>query len=330
MRVSEMKKIMDAKPKGGTVTDDLRPVTFDQIVGQASAVSQLRLLTAAARGRNEALTHILIDGPPGLGKTTMAGAVANAMGGKLYVTTGQSVGLEQLGKILSTLPAGTIFMIDEIHGLSVKAETMLLGAMEDGVVDMTTPVGPERRAVKPFTLVGATTAPGDLSEPLKTRFGHQLQLNYYSVGDMIDIVAQSAERLGMDIGAGAVSDIAERANGTPRTANRFLLNVRDYAQVISPEMMISSGTTEKAFEFFEIDEAGLMPRDRQYVMTMYERFNGGPVGGENLAVALGMDVRTVQSDIEPLLMRLQLIVRAPRGRLLTDAGRAFAQQLLGL
>lgn len=307
---------------------ELRPVTFSDVIGQKAAVDQLALVCDAACTRSETAPHILIDGPPGLGKTTLAGAVASRMSGRLWASTGQSVGLEQLGKRLSTQPRGSLVFIDEIHTLSSAAEVMLLGAMEDNLIDLSTPLGHERREVLPFTLIGATTEPGSISRPLKDRFGHCVQLTWYPTDEIGEIITRAAEKLCMQIEPESVTEIAERSHGVPRIALGYLQRVRDYADV-NRNPVVTVETVTQAFAFFDIDELGLSPRDREYVSVIYSRFRGGPVGGENLAVALGMDVRTVANDLEPLLMRLGLIGRAPRGRQLTDDGRRYARELLG-
>lgn len=311
--------------------EQLRPGTFGDIIGQVEAVSQLRLMCEAAKTRGEVAPHVLIDGPPGLGKTTLAGAMADCMGGRLWVTDGQSIGLETLGKRLSTQSAGSIIFVDEIHGLSRSASTMLLGATERLTVDMSTPMGPEHRDCKPFTLIGATTEPGALSQPLKDRFGYVAQLTYYDLKEMAEIVSNATESLGVSLDEGAIEDIAERAHGVPRVALSFLCRVRDYVAVNHPKLKrpVSLAETESAFRFFNIDSLGLSPRDREYISVLYQKFRGGPVGGENMAVALGMDYKTCQKDIEPLLMRLGLVGRASRGRVLSDDGRRYARELIG-
>lgn len=334
MRAKDLLVNATRKPRAANV-DALRPDSFDSIIGQKNAVLQLELLCGAAKLRGEVAPHILIDGPPGLGKTTMAQAVATEMSGPLWACTGQSIGLETLGKRLSTQRAGSLIFVDECHTLSKSAVTMLLGALEDGVVDMTTPVGAERRDVQPFTLVAATTNPGDLSKPLKDRFGLVVQLDYYPTEDILKIMERSRETLNIDATVEGLTDVAERSHGVPRIANSYLQRVRDYCQVNHPSeepgdpLRVTGDMVADAFTFFDIDDLGLAPRDRQYITVLYDRFRGGPVGGENMAIALGMDLKTVINDLEPLLMRLGLVVRASRGRILTGDGRKYARELVG-
>lgn len=309
--------------------ESLRPGSFTDVIGQSSAVNQLRLICEAAKARGEVAPHVLIDGPPGLGKTTLAGAMAECMGGRLWTTDGQSIGLETLGKRLSTQPAGSVVFVDEIQGLSKAASTMLLGATERLYVDLSTPMGPEHRECKPFTLIGATTSPGDLSQPLKDRFGYVAQLQYYSAEEMAEIVGRASTNLGASLSDDAIKEVAERAHGVPRIGIAFLCRVRDWLAVNHDQAEAGRDHVDRAFRFFDIDELGLSPRDREYVRVLYLKFHGGPVGGENIAVALGMDYKTCQKDIEPLLMRLGIVGRASRGRVLSEDGRRYARELAG-
>jgi len=222
----------------------------------------------------------------------------------------------------------TVVFIDEFHRISQQVAELLYGAMEDGWIDVPTPVGPERRSVKPFTLVGATTLPGNLSESMRDRFGHVVELAYYDQESMQRIAERTAERLGLKVEGDGLMDVAQRSRGVPRVLNTFLARIRDWAQVKRLESL-TMDDTDAAFATFGIDGLGLTERDQEYMITLVADFKGGPVGEENLAIKLGMDGRTIRHDIEPYLMRLGLVKRANRGRVATEAGREYARHHIG-
>lgn len=309
--------------------DELRPTRFSDFIGQGESIAQLELMCGAAKARGEPVEHLLMTGPGGLGKTTLALMISTEMGGQLYATTAPTLGPETLGKILSASKRNSVIFIDEIHGLSKRTYELLYGAMEDGWFDMPTPVGPERRPVKPFTLVGATTDPGRMTDSFKDRFGHIVQLTFYSYESMVDVLTRSADHLGMKFdSASTIELVAERSRGVPRVGNMHLRRIRDYTQSRAIDL-IDSRVLDDALSLFGVDELGLTSKDRLYLTTIHRQFKGGPVGVEQLGIALGEDTITVAKDIEPYLMRLGLIARAPRGRTLTNDGRTHIREFLG-
>lgn len=310
--------------------DELRPARFADFIGQREAVSQLEVLTEASNARGERPDHILLEGPPGLGKTTLALMIATETNGHLYATTGQVLSPETLGRKLGTSKAGLVFMIDEAQTMSKRVEDNLLTALQDGVIDVSTPTGPQRRTVEPFTLVAATTSPGDISEPLLQRFGQVVELTYYDPDSLGIIVRHSAEALEFPMGMDAAMNIAWRSQGTPRVANKYLRRVRDFAQArMSLTDDITSDQVDAAFDFWGIDGMGLSARDREYLIALVTKFQSGPVGATNLATAIGMDEKTVGREIEPNMMRLGLVARAPRGRVATDDARKYVREVMG-
>ncbi|MGQ0744205.1 MAG: Holliday junction branch migration DNA helicase RuvB [Acidimicrobiales bacterium] len=301
----------------------LRPRRLDDFVGQAQLRSHLEILLGAARGRDEPVDHLLFAGPPGLGKTTIAGIVATEMGVNLRVTSGPA--LERAGdlaSVLTNLDPGDVLFIDEIHRLSRVVEEVLYPAMEDFALDIVLGKGPSARSIRldlpRFTLVGATTRTGLLTGPLRDRFGFVSRLDYYGVEDLEAIVVRAAGILGVEIDAASAREVASRSRGTPRIANRLLRRVRDYAEVRA-QGQVTVQVAAAALEMFEVDHAGLDKVDRAILAAVCNRFGGGPVGLSTLAISVGEETETVEDAYEPYLMRLGLLIRTPRGRVATPA-----------
>lgn len=312
---------------GGFINEDveiefgLRPRTLDEYIGQDKVKSNLDVYIKAAIDRREALDHVLLYGPPGLGKTTLAGIISNEMGVNIRITSGPAIEKAgDLAAILTNLSEHDILFIDEIHRMARSVEEVLYPAMEDYAIDIIIGKGPAAKSIRidlpKFTLIGATTRAGLLSAPLRDRFGVISRLELYSVEDLMKIVIRSAELLGVSIDNDGAAEIASRSRGTPRIANRFLKRVRDFAQVkYNGEITVE--VARAALKNMEVDELGLDMIDTKMMHTMIENFGGGPVGLDTLAATIGEEPNTIEDVYEPYLLQLGFIVRTPRGRIAT-------------
>jgi len=302
----------------------LRPRHLEDFVGQDVVRGQLSVVLRAATSRGSSPDHVLLSGPPGLGKTTLAMIIANELGGSLRLTSGPAVQhAGDLAAILSALEEGDVLFIDEIHRLARTAEEMLYLAMEDYRVDVVVGKGPGATSIPlslpPFTVVGATTRAGLLPAPLRDRFGFTGHLDYYSARELAQIITRSAGLLGLEIEAEAAHELASRSRGTPRIANRLLRRVQDWAQVHGTPGVADLASTQAALKVFEVDAMGLDRLDRSVLTALCTRFGGGPVGLTTLAVSVGEEAETVETVAEPYLVREGLMVRTPRGRAATAA-----------
>ena len=304
----------------------LRPKSLSEFAGQPRVAAQIDLLLSAARNRNSSADHILLSGPPGLGKTTLAMIIASEMSAPIRITSGPAIQhAGDLASILSSLVEGEILFLDEIHRMSRPAEELLYLAMEDFRVDVIVGKGAGATAIPlelpHFTLVGATTRAGLLPSPLRDRFGFTAQLDFYADADLCQIVRRSAGLMSVEISEAAIVEIGTRSRGTPRVANRLLRRVRDFAQVHG-EGAITQEHALAALEMYEVDPLGLDRLDRAVLEALIHRFRGGPVGISTLAMAIGEEVETVESLAEPFLVRMGFIARTPRGRVATALGWA--------
>ncbi len=316
---------VDETPEEQQLENTLRPKDFANYIGQARLKTNLKLAIDAAKKRGEPIDHVLLYGPPGLGKTTMATVIANEMGANIRITSGPAVERAgDLASLLTNLADGDILFIDEIHRLNHTVEEVLYGAMEDFKLDIMLGKGPSARSLRldlpKFTLIGATTRTGNLAAPLRDRFGMVHRLEFYAPDEMAQIIHRSADILNVKIAPDAAAELAKRARLTPRIANRLLKRVRDFAD-INGDGIIDTVIAHGALKLLEIDELGLDPADRHLLLAITENFSGGPVGVETLAAITGDERATIEDFYEPYLMQIGLLERTPRGRKAT--GKAY-------
>lgn len=312
------------------IEGSLRPRFLNEYIGQEKAKESLRVYIDAAKSRNESLDHVLFYGPPGLGKTTLAGIIANEMGVNVKVTSGPAIEKPgEMAAILNGLQEGDVLFVDEIHRLNRQVEEVLYPAMEDFVIDIMIGKGASARSIRldlpHFTLVGATTRAGLLSAPLRDRFGVIHRLEFYTVEELTTIIMHSAKILNVEIEPNGARELARRSRGTPRLANRILKRVRDFAQV-KYEGIITEEVAKVALDIMDVDKMGLDHIDRNILFTMIEKFHGGPVGLDTLSASIGEDSGTVEDVYEPYLLKNGFIMRTPRGRVVTE----LAYRHLGL
>ena len=313
----------DVTEEDYTLEGSLRPRTLEEYIGQEKTKNTLRIYIEAAKQRHDALDHVLFYGPPGLGKTTLSGIIANEMGTHLKVTSGPAIEKPgEVAAILNNLQEGDVLFVDEIHRLNRQVEEVLYPAMEDFAIDIMIGKGASARSIRldlpRFTLVGATTRAGLLSAPLRDRFGVVHHLEFYSQQELTTIVIRSAQVLGVEIDPKGAAEIAKRSRGTPRLANRLLKRVRDFAQV-KYDGRITLEVANFALDLLEVDSYGLDKLDRRILQTMIRNFQGGPVGLETLAAAIGEDAGTLEDVYEPYLLQNGFLGRTPRGRIATAA-----------
>lgn len=320
----------DVTPEDQKIESSLRPQLLKDYIGQEKIKSNLKIYIDAAKSRGEPLDHVLFHGPPGLGKTTLSGIIANEMGVNMKVTSGPAIEKPgEMAAILNNLQEGDVLFVDEIHRLNRQVEEVLYPAMEDYAIDIMLGKDSSARSIRlelpKFTLVGATTRVGLLTAPLRDRFGVVQRLEFYTPEELQTIIIRSAQVLHVEIDAEGAAELAKRSRGTPRLANRLLKRVRDFAQV-KYDGVITKAVADFALDILDVDKLGLDQNDRNILLAMIEKFSGGPVGLDTLAAALGEDAGTLEDVYEPYLLMNGLINRTPRGRVATD----YAYRHLGL